>query len=390
MGIIVLMLLSFLIASCDKTKKNKTSASNKTHIIVATQKSPVQKLYFTGTLLPISTTAVISNVAGIITEMDFNYGEKIQSGQKLMVLDSKPLAEKYKKAVNDFLQKKQAYANGKLSFTGTKALYAAGVIPQSQYISEQTAFDNTSLDFLEARYELEKVLRTAGVDVKKIEQLSISDTAEVNSVLQVHFKNIVIVATGSGVALFPPPNQGGGGNDASSGVLTQGTTVKEDQLLLSIGDLSGLKADFNVSEINIDRIHKGMDVIATGSAFPGIVLHGKITSVSAQAKQDSSGSGLSVYAVEIKIPVVSEADMQKIRVGMTAKFEIDIPSPSEIMLPINAVSRSDNGSVVTIVGANGKPTTVSVQTGETTATEVSITQGIKAGDKVIVTDGATP
>src|SRR3990167_6504922 len=296
--------ISFLlcITSCDK--KAKTKKIHQMQVITAKVVSPVQKLFFSGILLPISNSLVISELDGTATNIYFNYGEKITAGQKLISLDSKPLAKSYRDAVKAFLKAKQDYDNGKL-----------------------------------------------------------------------------IYATGSGVALFPPKNDNSGG---SSGVVTEGSTIKTGQLLLAIGDLSGLKANFTVSEINIDRIKTGMDVIVTGNAFPNIVLHGSITSVSAQAKQDSGGSGLSVYAVEIKIPNVNAKDMEKIRVGMTAKFEIDIKSSPKIMLPINAIFQKNGNSYVNIMNATGKPAATLVETGETTPVEVEITSGVKSGDKVLV------
>lgn|SRR3990167_209094 len=373
--------ISFLlcITSCDK--KAKTKKIHQMQVITAKVVSPVQKLFFSGILLPISNSLVISELDGTATNIYFNYGEKITAGQKLISLDSKPLAKSYRDAVKAFLKAKQDYDNGKLTYAADKALYAAGVNSKADFISQQATYDNNALTFLQTKYELEKILKTANVNAEKIEQLSLSDTAKINTILQRHFQDIIVYATGSGVALFPPKNDNSGG---SSGVVTEGSTIKTGQLLLAIGDLSGLKANFTVSEINIDRIKTGMDVIVTGNAFPNIVLHGSITSVSAQAKQDSGGSGLSVYAVEIKIPNVNAKDMEKIRVGMTAKFEIDIKSSPKIMLPINAIFQKNGNSYVNIMNATGKPAATLVETGETTPVEVEITSGVKSGDKVLV------
>ena len=164
--------------------------------------------------------------------LGFSYGERIHNGQTLFVIDSKPLADAYYKAVNDYLQKKQTYIVGKISFEGTQVLYKAGVISENDYISEETQHDDAVLNYYQAQYALEKVLRTAHVDLKKIEQLSLSDTERVNEALERHFQNVTIQAPSAGVALFPPQNAGGSG-DAGSRQLTQGTDIKKRQLLLS-------------------------------------------------------------------------------------------------------------------------------------------------------------
>lgn len=370
------------------TSEAASKPANKSHIVVAKLQTPVLKLFFSGVLDPIQTLPVVSPVAGSIVLMNFTYGEKIKENQLLFEIASSALANNYRKAINDYLQKKLTFTTDQQNFSGQQTLYDAGAIAKNEYITSKTQLDNSKLNFLQAMYELEHVLHTANVDPEKVEKLSISDTDEVNKLLQRRFRHVQIVAPGSGIALFPSQktNSGAGGGDASSGKLTVGAPVKQDQLLLSIGDLSGLSAVFDASEVDIYRIHTGMPVTVTGSAFPGKELKGVVSSVSAQANQGGSSGGLSMYAVSVKIPNVDPKTMERIRVGMTAKFQIDIDTQSRIMLPLQAVQEKNGNSVVTILDATGKEKEVSVVTGRTTMTEVVIESGIKVGDKVVVHD----
>jgi multidrug efflux pump subunit AcrA (membrane-fusion protein) len=281
------------------------------------------------------------------------------------------------------LQKKQAFTTGKNSFAGQQVLYNAGVISKNEYITAKTQFDNNALDYLQAQYALEEVLRTVNIDPKKIEALSLSDTQQVNLLLEKQFRHVAVYAPGSGIALFPIPTEKKSG-DTTSGKLAEGVAVKEGQLLLSIGDLTGLSASFDVSEVDIDRIHENMPVTVTGTAFSGAQLKGFISAVSSQAKQGSSQTGLSLFTVKIKIPTVDSAIMKEIRVGMTAKFEVDIKSPPRIMLPVNAVFQYHGKSAVKIVEKNGAQKIVPVIAGETTPTDVVILDGVKVGDRVVV------
>src|SRR3990167_6884747 len=381
---IIILLLScvFLLTACDQ--KNKKNKIQKTQIIVAKLETPVKKLYFTGDLFPISTSAVISPVGGNISAIDFTYGERVKDGQKLLIIDSKPLSDSYRKAVNDFLTKKQAYVTGKTTFAGTEVLYKAGVIAKNDYISAQKLFDSAKLDYLQSQYALEKVLRTAKVDSKKIESLSLSDTTKVNTILERRFQHIEIPATGTGVALFPQPKTNSAGG-TTSGKLRVGDSVKEGDLLLSIGDLSGLSATFDVSEVDIDRIRENMAVIVTGNAFPGTQLKGVVTAVSVQANQGGGGGGgLSMFTVKINIPKIAVDVIKKIRVGMTAKFEIDIKGTPHIMLPVNAVTQQNGNNVVMVSDANGKIKATPVLVGETSSTQIVIISGVNVGDKVVV------
>lgn len=381
---LLLPICVILLVSCHGDHKK---TKEKTNIIVAREQTPIQRLYFTGSLSPIQTIPVISPVAGNIVKREFEYGERVDKGKVLFVIDSKSLADDYHKDVSDFIQKKQAYETGATSFQGTQVLFKAGVIAKEDYTNDKTSYENKKLDYLEAKYKLEKVLKTANinaqkVDVNKVESLSLADTNRVNELLQKHFRNIEIKAPGSGVALFPKKLMTGASQ--VSGKLETGYPVKAEQLLLSIGDLSGLSATFNVSEVDIDRIKDNMPVIVTGSAFPGDKLDGYICAVSVQANQDANNGGLSMYSVSIEIPTVKPEVMKKIRVGMTAKFEVDIKGEPRIMIPVDAVFQQNGKSVVTVLDAKNKPHIVPVETGITTPTDVVIISGIKAGDKILV------
>lgn len=381
-GSLLILVCVLMLPGCHSKNKSK-QPQQKEQIVVAASKASVQRLYFAGTLAPIQMVPVVSPVAGNISELHFTYGQHIAENQKLLVIQSKPLSEDYRKAVTDFLQKKQSYASGKLSFEGTQALYTAGVVSRDEFTTEKTQYENKSLDYLQSQYALERVLRTANIDPKTIEALSLAQTKEVNEILQRHFRHIEINAPAAGVALFPTGRSSD--DSSSSGKITVGASIKEGQLLLSIGDLSGLSASFDVSEEDIDRIHENMPVLVTGSAFPGAELKGFISTVSAQATPSGGGGGgLSMYSVSIKIPTVDPDVMKKIRVGMDAKFEVDITSPAHVMLPVNAVVENNGMTTVTVLDSQGKQKTVPVVTGNTTPTEVVIISGVNPGDKVVI------
>lgn len=378
--IFIFLLLSFTgVATC----KEKSKSISKQTIIIAKMATPVQKLYFSGTLEPLKTLPIVSPVAGNIVFMHFAYGQRIQEKQLLFVLSSSELADNYRKAIMDYLQKKQAYMQNKQRFTGMQSLYDAGAISKNDYETQKTQLDNTQLDFLQSQFELEHVLQTANVDPEKIEVLSVADTDKVNTLLKRRFSHIEIHSLGAGIALFPMKKAG---SDGAAGKLAAGDTVKKEDLLLSIGDLSGLSATFNVSEVDVYRIHTDMEVKVTGSAFPGILLHGFVSSVSAQANQNGGSGGISLYAVSVKIPSVEPSALKRIRVGMTAKFEIDLSGKPHIVLPLQAIHVKNGVGVVTILDKNGKTKIVPVVTGHTTLTEVEIISGLQVGDRVVVHD----
>ncbi|WP_423063360.1 efflux RND transporter periplasmic adaptor subunit [Candidiatus Paracoxiella cheracis] len=389
-GAVILLSVALIMGGCQD--KKKTSKKKKLVTVTAVKKSTVTKLYYKGTLQALKNIPVLSPVDGTVTELHFKYGDVIRDGQRLVIINSSKLASDYRQAVSKYLQAKDSFETTGRSFQGTEALHKAGVISTDEYLSGKSQYETNTLNFYQARFDLEKVLKKAGISSEQIEKLSITDTKAVAKILQKRFSHIVVTASGSGVALFPTKDEssGDGGRDdgKSGGKLALGAEVKEGQLILSIGDLSGFSATLQVSEININKMKEGLKAVITGYAFPGITLHGTVTSVAKQGNPQDSGGALSMFNIVVQIPNVTVAQRKVIHVGMTANFEIDIVNPPHILLPINAVLNTEGKSYVTIIDPKtGRQKEVRVVTGNTTISDVEIIQGVKPGDKIVIHEG---
>ena len=185
------------------------------------------------------------------------------------------------------------------------------------------------------------------------------------------------------------PTESGDSDDSSkSEKLAVGSGMKEDQLLLSVGDLSGLDVEFDVNEMDINQIKVDMPVVVTGDAFPTLSLKGKVDMVSTQAKPVSSGEAAQgLFQVSVDVPKLDVADLNVIKIGMSCHVKIQVKLPESIVLPISAVTVSNGASSVKIMGTDGQVKSISVVTGKSTADgEIAIIKGVKAGDKVVVND----
>jgi hypothetical protein len=199
--------------------------------------------------------------------------------------------------------------------------------------------------------------------------------------------HLTIKAPQAGVVLAPEKdsNDGAGGDNANKD-LHVGTQVKENQNLVSIGDLTGIATTVSVSEMVINQIKPGQAVTVTVTALPDMTLQGVVKSVGAQAQTSGdSQSNNANFPVNIVVPQITPQQRDLIRVGMSAQIQILLPNPPQIMLPITAVYQKNGMSMVKVLNAQGKPQEVPVMTGQTTLDQIAITQGIKAGDKVMVT-----
>jgi multidrug resistance efflux pump len=156
------------------------------------------------------------------------------------------------------------------------------------------------------------------------------------------------------------------------------------QVLILIGDMSGLSIDIVVDEMDIDRVTVGQKVSVTSEAFPEFKLQGQIHKIDSQAISASGGGGgLPVFPVRIEIPHLTQEELRKIRVGMSAKVELVLENPNSFSVPLNAVSEVDGISVVKVL-RNGKVEQVPVVTGETGIDVVEVKNGLAVGDQIVV------
>ncbi len=383
----ILFALFFIMAGLTGCDKKETKQHYKQRIVVAAKKPSSTHLYYNGTIAPIKMLSVTSPADGRIARIHFEYGGKIDKGQEIVSIDSQDLSEKFRTAISDYLTTKETLATQRLTFQGTTALYKAGIETRNNFISGRSQYETAEMNFYQKRLALEKILKQVKIPAAQFENLTISDTKRVNAALSYKFKNIPVYAEGSGVALFPVSDQGQS-NDNSSGDdrLTVGSEVKQGQLILSIGDLSGLSVSFKVGEVDINRLHTGLKVVVSGVSFPKQTLKGVVSSVASQADDSSSSRALSEFDVTVKIPTITAAQRKVVHIGMTSKVDIEIENPPSIMIPINAVAEKNGQSMVTVVTKSGARKSVPVVTGSTTLNSVTIVSGITEGQKVVVND----
>ena len=259
-GLVVMSVCMMSVGSCQQ-KDNDKKAVVSTRIITVKEKQPQIDLHYKGTLQPIQIESVVSPVEGRVKELKFTYGQYVKQGQLLALLKSDKLADDFDKSITDYFKQKNTYQTGQLAWQGAQMLYKAGVNPKSTYITDKTTQETNKLSFYQSRIALEKVLKKVHIKVAGVEKLTLASTQQVTEKFRSLFNSIPVTATGTGVALYPLPNQdgsssGSSGSSDSSGKLQVGTEVKEGQLMLSIGDLSGYTVEFNVSERKISLEHK--------------------------------------------------------------------------------------------------------------------------------------
>ena len=112
-----------------------------------------------------------------------------------------------------------------------------------------------------------------------------------------------------------------------------------------IYDLSSLKFDMNIDELDIDSLALGQEVKITSDAKPGRSYVGTITNISIQG---TTSNGTTYYPITVTLEDYgSDEDGGKLRPGMNIDAEIILEKAENVLaVPVDAVSRGNKVKVI--------------------------------------------
>lgn len=343
-------------------------------------------LFFQGNIAPLRQQRVLSPIVGIVSRApNFNYGDKVVKGQYLFALKPSDQQNSYRTALLGYLRAKSSYSQAMAKYSGQALLYNNKILARNDFLQVKNNLSDQKLALEEALFNLktilEKISNNSQVEQRLLQSLSSLslNNQHVYSALNRSFDEVKIHAPSSGVALLPPKE----GGDSDSQPLQADSVVKLEQVLLTVGDFSGLKVSVDVSEVSINKLREGQTAEVTGPAFPGITLLGKVATISYQAKSGGYSGSLPEFPISITVPTLTPAQQTLIHAGMTAQVKISMNNGAHIQVPIGSVS-TNKGQASVQKRVNGQWVPTPVVTGNTTLTLVAIVKGLTAGDKIAV------
>ncbi|MBA2655346.1 MAG: efflux RND transporter periplasmic adaptor subunit [Gammaproteobacteria bacterium] len=371
------LIVCILLAACH----SQENAKKQTNIITVNLRSSDAHLYYNGTIKPIQEDLIISPAGGVISKINFHYGDFVKKGDLLFTIHSQEMENEFRETISNYLRVKQSYLDSKKSIMGTEMLYNEKIISEQEYSNEKSQYHNNFLNFIDASNKLKHYLVFMPSSLQTTMDMSVSDTNGVSKILQENMQDLTIYAQTSGIVLFPEEKSSDGVKE-----LHAGSRIKRDDVLLNIGDLSGLSVTANISENEVNRLKVGAPAILSFASDLELELRGKIVSIAKQAK-NGENIGFSLFPVVIHIPQLPPDKLNKIRVGMNAKIDMVIEDPPAIRIPIAAVFQKDDRQWVKIIDPKTeKIIDREVKTGPTTQNEVMIQSGLHSGDRVIAND----
>jgi HlyD family secretion protein len=168
-----------------------------------------------------------------------------------------------------------------------------------------------------------------------------------------------------------------------AGTITRADPKPGDQVspataAFRLDDLSHLLVDVQVSEVDINNVEPGQNVVLTFDANPGEEYQGVVTKVG-QVGNPAQGAVNFVVTVELTDPD------ETVKPGMTAAVTINVEELENVLLVPNRAGRFQDGKRVIYVLQNGVPTPIEIQLGATSDTYSElISSDLDEGDEIIL------
>jgi len=332
------------------------AADEKPKFVTASKRDIAQLYKASGNIVPAVSTEIRSEATGTITKLFVRAGEKVAAGQPLLELDQSEIELHINEA--------------KLEIEAAKLRL------------EKTRQDRDRRAALMAHnYVNQKELKDAETDVLLGENALEAQQAHLKT-LENQLSKTALLAPYAGVILELQARPGM--------VVTGAQAGREGTVLMTLADLSKLKVEAEVNEVDVAELSTGMAVKLTFDSARGVTLDGTIDfiSPSASSKQQNRGEGSNgaqpgSHNFPVEIGFVSNDP--RIRPGMTANIEAKIASVTQaISVEISAVFVEENDTVV-FIRKGEELTRRPVKVGINDSKFAEVKEGLSAGDIVNLT-----
>lgn len=321
----------------------------------AAKQDIVNSVTATGTIEPVTSVDVGTQVSGVISKLYVDYNSVVKAGEVIAELDRTNLMSELSSAQASLKSAQSNLEYQKTNYERYKALYDKGLISAND-------FEQARLSYVQAQQQTQQQKE----NVKKA---------------QTNLGYATITSPIDGVVLSKEVEEG----------QTVASSFNTPTLFKIARDLTDMRVIADVDEADIGDVKEGQRVTFTVDAFPDDTFEGQVTQVRQEATTESN---VVTYEVVISAP----NDDLKLKPGLTAnvviftmeaKDVLAVPSKALRFTPREAMLNSDETITDTDAkekvwvkeGTNLKA--VAVETGMTNGTLTQITKGLKPGAHVL-------
>ncbi len=325
--------------------------------VVALEKSETSRISIsnsviaTGTLEPVTTVDVGTQVSGIIDKLYADYNDVVKAGQLLAEMDRVTLQAELESSLASEAYSKNEFEYQEKNYNRIKGLYEKELISESEYdeayytyIKAKNSYDQAKADIVKVRKNLEYATINSPID---------------------------------GVVISKAVEEG----------QTVAAGFETPTLFTIANDLTKMEVIADVDEADIGQVKEGQRVSFTVDAFPNDTFEGEVTQVRLEATEESN-----VITYEVVISAAN--DELKLMPGMTANVTIyTIEEDNVLAVPSKALKFNPDAEMVAVAGYELDQSAVSgssvwVVNGKKLQRR-AVTSGNSSGDMTEIKEGLT-
>lgn len=212
------------------------------------------------------------------------------------------------------------------------------------------------------------------------------NSAEARYTLQLRKRNEIQDQITKCVVVAPKPGMvvygSGESSYRDSDVIEEGAVVRERQVIITIPNTTVMAVEVKVHESFVQRVATGQHAKIRVDAFPEKMLSGKVTKIAVLPDSQNRwlNPDLKVYATTVTI----DGTHPWLKPGMSAEAEIIVEQLKNVLyVPLQAITPEKNEKIVYVRTALGTTRRV-VQTGQYNDSFIEITDGLEAGEMVLL------
>lgn len=365
--------LATMLGACSSNQQSDQTPTMTVQAATA-QSDPIQQIVTADAVLyPQDQAAIVPQVSAPIRKFYVQRASRVHAGEKLAELENEPLQGVYTENQGGYQQAQATYetalqdAQQQLKLAQQQLDAAQNLYNSRQSLLEQGAASKKDVE--DARIALTQAqnqdnLAQKQYNLKAAEGQLNAAKGKVTSA-QAQLQYATITSPIDGVVTDRP--------------YYVGETVPSGQAILTVMNLSSIVARAHIAQDQASRLKVGdsATISSTGATKP---LEGKVTLVSPALDPNST-------TVEVWVQAPNPGD--RLKPGGNARVDIVAQTvQNALVIPATALLTQTNGSTsVVLIGTDNKPKQQDVKVGIRDGDNVQITDGLKAGDRV-VTAGA--
>ena len=291
--------------------------------------------------------------------------------------DKQPLVREVEARRAILRQYETAYSNARKKFERTEYLFKQSVVSIQELENNKNELSTAEAEYFQAMADLDKAEHGATDAELEALQAQVDQARSEVSTARANLAKCVLTAERSATVLTVEAEKG--------------TLATEGTKLVTIGDPSVSEVKASLGEADSGRIEPGQKVKITAAALPEAEFDGTVSEVAGAAVINNNNNN---QQIEVPVKVSIKSGSNDLKPGYTVDLKIiTVTERTVLVVPYEAIIAKDGKKQVYLVRDN-QAKLCTVKTGFAGDLYIEILEGLKEGDKVIlspaenITDGS--